>query len=57
MGRAPQCVGRTTYKTPDLSPIIQEIVNQPGWAAGNALVLIFTDDKSNPSQGTVRRCL
>ncbi len=28
--------------TPDLSPIIQEIVNRPGWQPGNALVLLFT---------------
>ena len=28
-------------RTPDLSPIIQEIVNQPGWEAGNALALMF----------------
>jgi hypothetical protein len=40
------------YKTPDLSPIIQEIVNQPGWAGGNALVIIISDDKSNPSKAT-----
>jgi hypothetical protein len=28
-------------KTPDLAPIIQQIVDQPGWAGGNALVLVF----------------
>lgn len=28
--------------TPDLSPVIQEIVNRPGWSSGNALVLIIT---------------
>jgi hypothetical protein len=38
-------------RTPDLSPIIQELVNQSGWASGNAIVLIITDDKSNPSKG------
>ena len=35
----------------DLSPIIEEIVGQPGWSPGNALVLIVRDDKSNPSTG------
>ncbi len=29
-------------QTPDLTPVIQEIVNRPGWATGNALVLIVT---------------
>jgi len=29
-------------RTPDLSALIQEIVDQPGWRPGNALVLIVT---------------
>ncbi|MBI5297324.1 MAG: hypothetical protein HY869_17740 [Chloroflexi bacterium] len=29
-------------RTPDLSPVIQEIVNQAGWASGNALALVIT---------------
>ncbi len=32
-GQALQC-------TPDLSPVIQEIVNRPGWQSGNALALV-----------------
>jgi hypothetical protein len=39
------------FQTPDISSIIQEIVNQEGWARGNALVLIIRDDKDNPSTG------
>ncbi|MBW1793387.1 MAG: hypothetical protein JRJ38_03000 [Deltaproteobacteria bacterium] len=27
-----------TYETPDLSAIVQEIVNRPGWSSGNAMV-------------------
>jgi len=42
------------FQTPDISSIIQEIVNQEGWVSGNALILIFRDDKSNPSTGV--RC-
>jgi len=38
----------------DLATIIQEIVNQPGWIAGNSIVLILSDDPANPSQGV--RC-
>jgi len=29
-------------RTPDLSPVIQQIVNRSGWGSGNALVLIIT---------------
>jgi hypothetical protein len=29
-------------RTPNLAPIVQEIVNQQGWAAGNSLVMIIT---------------
>jgi hypothetical protein len=29
-------------RTPDLSPVLQQVVNRPGWASGNALVLIVT---------------
>jgi hypothetical protein len=37
-------------RTPDISSIIQEIVNQPGWD-GSAIVLTFTDNPANPSLG------
>ncbi|MBN1675118.1 MAG: hypothetical protein JXR37_29020 [Kiritimatiellae bacterium] len=29
-------------RTPDLSPVVQEVVNRPGWLSGNALVLLIT---------------
>ena len=29
-------------RTPSLVPIIQEIVNRPGWTSGNALVIVIT---------------
>ncbi len=38
-------------RTPDISRIIQEIVNQDGWT-GNAIVLLFKDNPAKPSQGT-----
>ena len=28
--------------TPDLGAVVQEIVSRPGWAAGNAVVLIVS---------------
>ena len=39
------------YQTPDITAVIQEIVNQEGWASGNALVIIVSDNPDNPSQG------
>jgi len=42
-------------QTPDISSIIQEIVDQNDWAAGNAIVLLFRDDPDNPSTG-LREC-
>ena len=39
------------FQSPDLSAVIQEIVNQEGWASGNALLLIIRDDPDNPSTG------
>lgn len=44
-------VGYQTNGTeiPDLATIIQEIVNRPGWASGNALAIVATDNGStNP---------
>jgi hypothetical protein len=29
-------------RTPDITLIIQEIVNRPGWTSGNALAIIVT---------------
>ena len=40
-----------TRRTVDISPIIEEIVNQTGWRSGNALVLIIIDDPDNPATG------
>ncbi|MHC4166860.1 MAG: galactose-binding domain-containing protein [Planctomycetota bacterium] len=39
-------------RTPDISSIIQEIVNQPDWSGDDAIVLMFRDNPANPSEGT-----
>lgn len=39
----------TAYRTPDISSIIQEIVNRPGWSNGNALALILKGKDQGPS--------
>ncbi|MHC4172860.1 MAG: discoidin domain-containing protein, partial [Planctomycetota bacterium] len=38
-------------QTSNIAVVIDEIVNQPGWTSGNALVLILNDDPTNPSVG------
>ena len=38
-------------QTSDIAFVIEEIVNQSGWASGNALVLVIRDDPANPSRG------
>jgi hypothetical protein len=38
----------------DITPIIQEIIDQPDWAFGNPIVLILRDNPANPSKGV--RC-
>jgi hypothetical protein len=37
-------------KSPDLAPVIQEIVNRPGWQSGNALLLLAGDNGSSSSR-------
>jgi len=37
-------IKNNTYQTPDLSPIIQEMVNRAGWVSGNAIALLFQSD-------------
>jgi hypothetical protein len=44
----PAWENRVYYNSPDISSIIQTIVNRPGWNAGNALV-IFWDDHDGRS--------
>jgi len=38
------------HQTSDISAVIEEVIGQPGWSVGNALVLIFNQDPDNPSQ-------
>ncbi len=38
------------YRTVDLSPIVQEIVNREGWEAGNAMSFIFEGVDQGPSE-------
>ncbi|HUV64361.1 MAG TPA: proprotein convertase P-domain-containing protein [Sedimentisphaerales bacterium] len=42
------------FQTPDISAIIEELVNQDGWGSGKAMVFAIADDPCNPSTGV--RC-
>lgn len=37
------------YKTMDIAPIIQEIVDRPGWTPGNALAIVMQGQDQGPS--------
>ena len=42
-----------TYSSPDLTSIVQELVNRSGWASGNSMAMIITGtDTSNLRQAT-----
>ncbi|MDD1669801.1 MAG: LamG domain-containing protein, partial [Methanomicrobiales archaeon] len=44
-------VADTDYASPDIKTVIQEIVNRPGWASGNSLVLFVVGDHANEGAG------
>ncbi len=37
-------LGSTVQLSPDLAAIVQEIIDRPGWASGNAMVLFINND-------------
>lgn len=41
----------STMTTPDISSVIQEIVNRSGWSSGNALVVFINDNGSSDFRG------
>ena len=43
------------FQSPDISAILNELVNQAGWASGNAVLLAIRDDPDAPSTGL--RCV
>jgi hypothetical protein len=47
----PNWVPGETYRTPDLKTVIQELIANPGWSSGNAMVffIIGTDDDYSAS--------
>jgi len=43
------------FQSPDLTDVLTELVNQAGWASGNAILLAIRDDPDAPSTGL--RCV
>ena len=41
-----QWVQGSTYDTPDLTTILQSIIDRPGWASGQAVMVVIRDDSS-----------
>jgi RHS repeat-associated protein len=41
----------TSYTSPDISSVVQEVVNRSGWASGNALNLFWGEDPANAGWG------
>ena len=41
-------------RTPDLTPVLQEIVDRTGWASGNALALVITGTGTRTASATER---
>lgn len=39
----------TEHRTPDVSAIVQEIVDRDGWASGNAMAFILLGEDQVPS--------
>jgi hypothetical protein len=45
-------MANTWYDSPDIRTVIQEVVDRPGWSAGNAVVVVFS---SNTDTGSDRQ--
>jgi len=42
----PAWTAETSYTSPDIASVIQELVNRPGWSSGNAIVIYEEDNGS-----------
>lgn len=52
---APAVVFNNPFVMPDITTVIQEIVNRAGWSSGNAMCIYVEDNASTASVGTERR--
>lgn len=51
----PAWTSGTTYTSPAITGIIQELVNRPGWQSGNAIIIYWEDDNSSTSSNNTHR--
>lgn len=51
----PAWTAESTYSSPDISSVIQEIVDRAGWASGNAMVIYIKDNGTGAVDGTERK--
>ena len=50
----PAMVAGTYYESPDFAAVIQEIIDQPGWASGQAMVIVIEDWEELSTTNAVR---
>lgn len=50
IGTVPAWSSGNIYDTPNISTVIQEIVNRPGWSLGNAMVFMLWSDAGESSE-------
>lgn len=50
----PRNAGGQTIQTVNIAPIIQELIDQEGWVAGNAVEIIIGEDPDKPAFTGVR---
>ena len=48
-------VAGTTYTTPDISSVIQELVDRASWAQGNAMLICWNNNASPTTANNLRR--
>ena len=44
----------TMYTSPDITEVIQEVINRPGWSLGNSLAILYICD---PNYNSCNGCL
>jgi len=50
----PAFTALSTYDSPEIKAVLQKIIDRPGWASGNALMVLLRDIKYS-TYGTTRR--
>lgn len=51
----PSWTDQTEYTSPDFASLIQTVVDRPGWASGQAMILMLDDYAGDPSSSNAQR--